>query len=360
MSSSISDWLFGSTTNPKANSTSVVSQGQPEWWLETVKNLIGKSSAIAAEPYQAYTGQRIAGPAADTTNAYDMTRQGIGTWKPSMNTATTALSGIATGNADNVMDMIARRGQRNLSENLLPAVQDTFIGSGQFGGGRMNEFSGRALRDTNQNILDAQAGAFLQNQQQQASAAQGLGALSQQGQTQGLKDAAALQSIGSEQQGLQQRSLDTAYQQFQEERNAPRDTAQFMSQIIRGYNPPTTTTTSSSAPATAGQMGSSPLAQLAGAGIGAYGLSQAFADGGAVDMRKGGAVPRGIGRYAKGGWIKGAVKEKGALHRDLGVPKGKKIPAAKIDAAAKASGKIGQRARFAQTMRGIGHQKEAA
>ena len=373
MASSISDWLFGSTTNPKANSTSVVSQGQPEWWLETVKNLIGKSSAIAAEPYQAYTGQRIAAPAQDTTNAYDLTRQGIGTWKPSMDTATNTLSGIATGNADNVMDMIARRGQRNLSENLLPAVQDTFIGSGQFGGGRMNEFSGRALRDTNQSILDAQAGAFLQNQGQQASAAQGLGALSQQGQTQGLKDAAALQSIGGEQQAQQQKSLDTAYNQFLEERNAPRDTAQFMSQIIRGYNPPTTTSTSTDQVASNAQMGASPLAQLAGAGIGAYGISQAFkakggavrkvphyADGGQVDMRSGGAVPRGIGHYAKGGWIKGAVKEKGALHRDLGVPQGKKIPTAKISAAAKAPGKLGQRARFAQTMAGIGHKKEAA
>lgn len=360
MASSISDWLFGSTTNPKANSTSVVSQGQPEWWLETVKNLIGKSSAIAAEPYQAYTGQRIAGPAQDTTNAYDLTRQGIGSWQPSMNTAQNTLSGIATGNADNVMDMIARRGQRNLSENLLPAVQDTFIGSGQFGGGRMNEFSGRALRDTNQSILDAQAGAFLQNQGQQASAAQGLGALSQQGQTQGLKDAAALQSIGGEQQAQQQKSLDTAYNQFLEERNAPRDTAQFMSQIIRGYNPPTTTTTNTSTPATAGQMGASPLAQLAGAGIGAYGLSQAFAKGGQVDMRSGGAVPRGIGHYAKGGWIKGAVRRPGQLHKDLGVPQGKKIPPAKIAAAAKAPGKLGQRARFAQTMAGIGHKKEAA
>jgi len=50
-------------------------------------------------------------------------------------------------------------------------------------------------------------------------------------------------------------------------------------------------------------------------------------------------------------WIKGAVKKPGQLHRDLGVPEGQKIPAAKIAAAAKAGGKLGQRARLAQTFK---------
>lgn len=52
-------------------------------------------------------------------------------------------------------------------------------------------------------------------------------------------------------------------------------------------------------------------------------------------------------------WIKGAVKKPGQLHKDLGVPQGNKIPAAKIDAAAKKPGKVGQRARFAKTMKGL-------
>lgn len=52
-------------------------------------------------------------------------------------------------------------------------------------------------------------------------------------------------------------------------------------------------------------------------------------------------------------WINGAVKKPGQLHKDLGVPQGKKIPAAKIDAAAKKPGKVGQRARFAKTMKGL-------
>lgn len=52
-------------------------------------------------------------------------------------------------------------------------------------------------------------------------------------------------------------------------------------------------------------------------------------------------------------WIKGAIKRPGQLHRDLGVPQGEKIPASKLAAAAKRGGKVGQRARLAQTLKGM-------
>ena len=50
-------------------------------------------------------------------------------------------------------------------------------------------------------------------------------------------------------------------------------------------------------------------------------------------------------------WIAGAIKKPGALHKQMGVPKGKKIPAAKLAKAAKAGGKLGQRARLAETLK---------
>ena len=58
-------------------------------------------------------------------------------------------------------------------------------------------------------------------------------------------------------------------------------------------------------------------------------------------------------QYAKGGWIKNAIKKPGALHEQMGVPKGEKIPAAKLAAAAKKPGKLGQRARLAETLKGL-------
>jgi hypothetical protein len=51
-----------------------------------------------------------------------------------------------------------------------------------------------------------------------------------------------------------------------------------------------------------------------------------------------------------GHFIQGAIKHPGALHEQLGVPRGQKIPKGKLDKAAQAKGKLGQRARFAETL----------
>ena len=52
----------------------------------------------------------------------------------------------------------------------------------------------------------------------------------------------------------------------------------------------------------------------------------------------------------KKNWIAEATKNKGGLHRSLGVPEGQKIPASKIAAAAQKGGKVGKLARLAQTL----------
>lgn len=52
-------------------------------------------------------------------------------------------------------------------------------------------------------------------------------------------------------------------------------------------------------------------------------------------------------------WIQGAIKHPGALHKELGIPQGKKIPEKVLDKAAKQPGKLGQRARLAKTLRGM-------
>jgi hypothetical protein len=52
-------------------------------------------------------------------------------------------------------------------------------------------------------------------------------------------------------------------------------------------------------------------------------------------------------------WIQDAIKKPGALRKELGVKAGEKIPAKKLASAAKKTGKIGQRARLAQTLKGL-------
>ena len=71
-----------------------------------------------------------------------------------------------------VLDVIAKQGARNLSENLLPQVSDSFIKAGQFGSNRMGEFGSRALRDTQEAILKEQSMAAQQGYGQSLNAAQ--------------------------------------------------------------------------------------------------------------------------------------------------------------------------------------------
>jgi hypothetical protein len=70
-----------------------------------------------------------------------------------------------------------------------------------------------------------------------------------------------------------------------------------------------------------------------------------------ADILKG----RGVESMKKGGatknFIQKAIKKPGALRASLGVKAGEKIPAKKLNAAAKQPGKMGQRARLAKTLK---------
>ncbi len=55
----------------------------------------------------------------------------------------------------------------------------------------------------------------------------------------------------------------------------------------------------------------------------------------------------------KKNWIAGAIKSPGALHKQMGVPAGQKIPAKQLAAAAKKPGLVGQRARLAEMLKGF-------
>lgn len=310
-------YLFSPTTNPSVTSTDTTQSQWPSWYQSWINNLLAKGSAVVDEPYQAYGGPRVAPTTADQQSAYNMTRQGIGAYQPYIDTAgqylTQAGGGFDQGQFDQymspymegVVNRIAELGGRNLGENLLPQVNDSFIRAGQFGSTRNEDFTARALRDTQESILGQQSqalaggynsamDAYQRGRDQTMTAGQGLGSLATTGQAAGLKDAAALQAIGQEQQGQTQRSLDTAYGDFLEQRGYPRQQAEWMSSLIRGMNPPTSSTSTSTGPAQAGQLAPSGLAQVAGAGIGLGGLMGWFKRGGAV-------------RKAAGGMIRGAT-----------------------------------------------------
>ena len=130
----------------KAGGLDIVSAANP--YLKnadiTTAQALSKEALTAADPYL----KSAAGSAAGGINQY--------------------MSPYQTG----VMDVIAKQGARNLSENLLPGVSDAFIKAGQFGGTRMGEFGSRALRDTQESVLNQQAQLANQGYGQALSASQ--------------------------------------------------------------------------------------------------------------------------------------------------------------------------------------------
>lgn len=60
-----------------------------------------------------------------------------------------------------------------------------------------------------------------------------------------------------------------------------------------------------------------------------------------------------------GNWIAGAIKHPGALHKEMGVPSGQKIPRSRLEAAAKKGGKEGRRARLALTLSRLRKRKSS-
>ena len=107
-------------------------------------------------------------------------------------------------------------------------------------------------------------------------------------------------------------------------------------------------------PSPVGGMGPPPPA---GRAVPAYDLPPAGTDGWPPTPNfTGDAGPNAAATpgMAKGGkWIAGAIKHPGALRKSLGVKEGEKIPAGKLAKAAQAGGKLGQRARLAQTLKGF-------
>lgn len=319
------------TGSPQTATSYVTSSTEvPKWMQDAIYNQIQLATNTANTPFSPYTAPMTAELSPLQQQAYQQVQSNVGTWKPAIQTAQTGLTDLSTAAGgmsaaqpylqgaaapsyagvanymnpynEAVTSRIAQLGARNLQENLLPNVSDTFIRAGQFGSGRMGEFGSRALRDTQEAILGQQAQALqagygqalgaaqsdAARQAQLASTAGGLtqadlaqkqAALTQLAQTaqqqqgMGATDVAALEAAGSAQQALEQKKLDTAYAQRQLELQYPKSQLDWLNAQIRGMASNVPTATTQSGTSTGQTYTASPLSQLA-AGLATYkGLS---------------------------------------------------------------------------------------
>lgn len=146
----------------RAGAQDIVGSAQPLLNRAASQDIVG-----AAQPYMQKAGQ---------TTAQSLAERALSAADPylraSTQSAASKVGEYMSPYQQGVLDVIARQGARNLQENILPGISDTFIKAGQFGSSRMGEFGSRAVRDTQKAILDAQAQAAQQGYGQAMGAAQ--------------------------------------------------------------------------------------------------------------------------------------------------------------------------------------------
>jgi hypothetical protein len=166
-----------------------------------------------------------------------------------------------------VTNEIARQGQ--MMQNQLGA---SAVGAGAFGGGREGvqqaELQGRTLSNMGQSLATGFQTALNAAQNQQRLGLQGSQLLGQLGQTQqgmAQQDINQLMAAGGLQRQLAQQTLDAQRQTALQREYEPYQRAEFVKNIYAAGPTSQSTITQNTMPG-----GGNPLAQAAGAGLGAY------------------------------------------------------------------------------------------
>jgi hypothetical protein len=279
----------------------------PDWYTQYAQNVLGRAYQATGEPYQAYKAPRIAGFQPTQTEAFNMFRRNIGSYQPYISAAGSAVN-EATGSftdpgvagrymnpyIQNVISGIGSTAARNLSENILPQINRTFVGGGTFGGSRSAEFTNRAIRDTQETALskqmqalsDAYSSGMGQYNTEAGRRLTAAGTLADLGSTlqemQG-KDYAGLADIGQQERDLAQKSAQLAYEDFVAQRDYPYQQVQRLANI--GGQP----SASGSGTKVQSEPGPSTTSQILG-GLGTI----ASILGGAGVFKKGGEVEKPV------------------------------------------------------------------
>lgn len=339
------DFLFEGKPPASVTTYGQSIQNVPSWLSDYTQGLIARANTVAAEPYQAYQGPRVAGFSPLQQTAQNMASENVGKWSPLTDAAQSGYQGVASGPGalskaapylrggtesytdqvdkymnpyvNNVIDRSTQLAQQKLQEQLMPAINSNFIKAGAYGSAGQQRATGRALRDVT-GELQSQSRAALsdaynqgaqlqgteamrqlqagqtagslygQDMSNQLQASQGLGGLGQMIQSLRGTDAASLAAAGADQQGQVQRNLDLGYSDFQQQRDYPKDQVNWMSGIINGMpNMGGTTQTQNTGPSNVYQP--SLASQLASMYSMYRGLTQKSRGG--------------LARYARGGLV---------------------------------------------------------
>lgn len=300
MSNGILGFLFDGKPPPSVTTYGSTTSNVPQWYSDYSQGILNQANAVAGQGYQPYGGPRVAGFSPEQEQAFSLAEGNVGKGSGVVGDAISGTQGILgqvtptigqnlataggsyTGqNVQNYMNPyvqnVTKQAQnlanRNFNENLLPTIQNTFTRAGQYGSTRMADAVGNAARNTSEGLQSAAdaslANAYTSGAQTFGADASRAGTLAQLGvqsglqgqqnlsglgqtlQQLGLTDAATLENIGQQRQGLTQQNLDTAYGDFQNQQNYPKEQTDWLANIIHGIpnnSIPTSTSTTGTAP----------------------------------------------------------------------------------------------------------------
>jgi len=279
--------------------TTSTSGDLPEYIKPYVTDMLSRSKTVSEQPYQTYNNPRLANFSGDTNAAFQGIRDVNAQGTPELDQALATTGGIAGYQANsipnmdvnaymspyvgNVLDVQKQRATQSFQEQQ--AGRDAAaVAAGAFGGDRRFVQDSLAQRDLNQQMqeMDATglAAAFdrgtslFQTDEENRrlgtalglSGAQTQGALSQTQQDMKLGLAEALSGVGAKKQQREQAGLDMAYQDFTNQRDYPKQQAEFYRSIISStpVTPSQTSKTTTPAPDF--------LSQLLGLAVGGAGI----------------------------------------------------------------------------------------
>lgn len=288
----------GGKAAPAPTNQTVTQTNLPEYARPYFENLLNRTEEVSNRPYEGYTGARIADFTGDQQTAFNMTRNMAAEGSPDIDTArgvagASTMAALGTtgyranqigvdrqfdqGNADQYMSPYmqnvisrAQEGARREFREGQAGRDDPAIRQGAYGGYRHAIAEGVAQRGLDDRLADIEARGLQQayeNSQQQFERDRAAGfttdatnesnrrlaaGVQQQGAALGFQGAQtfgnlagadqslemqriqALQGIGAQQQQLYQSAMDTAYQDFINQRDFERQQLNFYSGILRG------------------------------------------------------------------------------------------------------------------------------
>lgn len=256
--------------------TSTQIQDVPEWARPYAKTALSQASQltdITQNPYQAYTGERTA----QFTPLQQQSYQGAAAMQAGPAAFQSQIGQYMSPYMQNVVDIQKREAGRQ-SGIAGAQEQAQMARAGAFGGGRDAIMRAERARNLGTQMNDIQSQG-LQSAYTNATNQYNTG-MSQNMAINQLQN-----QYGAQQQQQVQNILGQQYQDYLAQKQYPYQQLEFMSGLMRG-TPMGTVSSMYQAPGSA-------LGQVAGLGMGAYGLSQMglkFAEGGSVGYAGGGEV----------------------------------------------------------------------